>query len=251
MPEEVSQSPSEPVEASIKQKKSPVLTVFLVLLIVLLICAVVSLVGYIVYDKFIAEEKGGTSDKIEDQENEEEDTEEVVQRGADEDEEVSEPVEEAPQTKSITFQIDTDPNVQYDLKITAEVPFDTSITPVGTSPFLGKKLSNALYSLTIVIPYEAYGEQLPPMVFAFSDPGMGQVYRSASWDGDPTRHVYVSDPTMSGTCDVLGDILPAPCGATVVGGSDYIFMAECVGGPTALTICDNILKSFSVIRIGG
>ncbi len=213
--------------------------------IAVLLFLVIGLTGFIVYDKFIAVEESPCNcgdDTASATDGTEDDTNNQTE---------SDSTQISNSTKDISFTIPaTEGLTSLSLEITATVPQDTEVEMVGIdTPQPGALLIGNDYTLRVIIPWESYTNTLGALDLVFSSPIFGDVYRTQSWSEDSNVKLYVNEPTLTGTCDFVGDSLPAPCGGPSITAENYIFVATCEGASSDVTICDRVLRSFYVTGI--
>lgn len=236
----------ENTTATPKCTKCTILTIVTLFLALLFI----GLAGYVLYDSSTAVptecpecedcEEVADVDQTDDEEEEESDD-------TDEDAE-----EETAQVENIDFSIPKGLTIWLiGMSFNADVPVGTEVQTFHqdtVSP--GVRLAGDDYALQLTFLYEAYPIELGTVDLAFSRTDLGAVYRTQSYAGDGLLRVYVTNPTLNGTCFVFDSDIPAPCGTPVVENADgYSFSAICEGNDEAVAICDDIMESLTAEAI--
>lgn len=104
------------------------------------------------------------------------------------------------------------------------------------------------FSLTITVPPESYSTKFSQVTFLYDHPEFGRVYRVETLD-DPNSYFYSTDVTESGSCNIFGDIVSAPCGTTTIHKSDnsgIFFRAVCLTDSVDFAFCEEVIEHMSL-----
>jgi len=104
------------------------------------------------------------------------------------------------------------------------------------------------YSFEFMVPPEAYFTKLSSAEYVLDHPQFDRVFR-VEVSGTTDTYMYSTNVVLSGTCDVFGETVEAPCGVSVVTSKtdpEIFFRATCRTDTEDYVICEQILEELSV-----
>ncbi|WKZ31517.1 MAG: hypothetical protein QY318_02015 [Candidatus Dojkabacteria bacterium] len=248
-----------PTDDEAKKKKKMMV---LLLVILLLLLGLLGYIGYTMYQQSQEDNNPTIVVDVEDDEDENEDTtdEGTDESTDDEDDETTPPVDEPELTAYdytfYTYELGTGEALgQYDVVFTSSRS-DFVVQQNGpdsdSSPEVGKLLLGAGNTdLKFSVWYEGFSGSFEGVALTevAQNPNIGIIHRHESIGTATLDTNYVSDLTMSGTCLVMGENVPAPCGPSALqisydGDAKWVWMS-CDDDP-GYTICDEVARSLDI-----
>lgn len=145
----------------------------------------------------------------------------------------------------LTITMPTNPDQYRDLKVKLETDETVSVDfDVSTIAWPKATVSGDTFEMKLVYPYEAFSEDLDNPVLVDSGTQFGEIYRI---EISEENYQYFSDPTLEGSCNVLGDTISSPCGMKLLmDQEDSLISLDLRCESDNIQKCDDMVKSLEV-----